>query len=198
MVAALISGGVMSVANETWPRPHRLTVDDYYRMAEVGVLRPDQRVELIEGEIIDMPPIGSLHGAVVDLLAERFITVLKGAALVRIQGAVRLGNDSEPQPDVALLRSRADRYAANQPRAEDVLLVIEVSDTTLKFDTGTKARLYARHGVPELWVVDLENRQLQRFRAPRLREYSERTVHAAGVFEIPSLGTTVDLGGLFL
>jgi Uma2 family endonuclease len=70
MVAALISGGAMSVANETWPRPHRLTVDDYYRMAEVGVLRPDQRVELIEGEIIDMPPIGSLHGAVVDLLAD--------------------------------------------------------------------------------------------------------------------------------
>jgi Uma2 family endonuclease len=93
----------MSAVNETWPRPHRLTVDDYYRMAEVGVLRPDDRVELIEGEIIDMSPIGSLHGAVVDLLAERFITVLQGTALVRIQGAIRLGNDSEPQPDVAVL-----------------------------------------------------------------------------------------------
>jgi hypothetical protein len=167
-------------------------------MAEVGLLRPDERVELIEGEIIDMPPIGSLHGAVVDLLAERFITALEGAALVRIRGAIRLGSDSEPQPDVALLRPRADRYAARQPGAADVLLVIEVSDTTLKFDRGVKARLYARHGVPEFWVVDLTSRQVEVFRAPRGAEYGERTVRAPGVFAIPQVGIDVDLTGLFL
>jgi Uma2 family endonuclease len=188
----------MSVTNETWPRRHRLTVHDYHRMGEVGLLRPDERVELIDGEIIDMPPIGSLHGAVVDLLAERFITALHGMALVRIQGAIRLGNDSEPQPDVALLRPRADRYASEQPRAADVLLVVEVSDTTLKFDVGAKARLYARHGVPELWVADLTKRRLQMFRAPRGGKYGERSARAAGVVDIAGLGLSVDLSGLFL
>src|SRR5438046_6626490 len=105
----------MSVANETWPRPHRLTVDEYHRMAEAGVLRPDARVELIEGEIIDMAPIGSRHAAAVDLLAERLITALRGAALVRIQGPVHLSARSEPQPDVAVLRPRAARYAGHHP-----------------------------------------------------------------------------------
>ena len=188
----------MSVTNEPWPRRHRLTVYDYHRMAEVGLLRPDERVELIDGEIIDMPPIGSLHGAVVDLLAERFITALHGMALVRIQGAIRLGDDSEPQPDVALLRPRADRYAAEQPRAADVLLVVEVSDTTLKFDVGAKARLYARHGLPELWVADLTKRRVQVFRTPRDGKYGERSARAAGVFDVPGLGRRVDLSGLFL
>ena len=197
-MAAFTSGDAVSVANETGPRRHRLTVRDYYRMAEVGLLRPDERVELIEGEIIDMPPIGSLHGAVVDLLAERLITALKGSALVRIQGAIRLGDASEPQPDIAILRSRPDRYAGDHPRAADVLLVIEVSDTTLEFDTGVKARLYARHGVPELWVADLTNRQLCVFRSPHGGEYSERTTRDAGVIEIPGLATSVDLTGLFL
>jgi Uma2 family endonuclease len=188
----------MSVTNEPWPRRHRLTVHDYHRMGEVGLLRPDERVELIDGEIIDMPPIGSLHGAVVDLLAERFITTLKGAALVRIQGAIRLGNHSEPQPDLSLLRPRADRYAARQPQDADVLLVIEVSDTTLKFDVGAKARLYARGGVPEYWVADLTKRRLQRFCAPRDGQYRERSARAAGVFDVPGLGLRVDLSGLFL
>ena len=187
----------MSLANETWPRRHRLTVHDYHRMAEVGLLRPDARVELIDGEIIDMAPIASLHGAVVDLLAERFITALTGAALVRIQGAVQLGDVSEPQPDIALLRPRADRYAGSQPRATDLLLVVEVSDTTLEFDTGDKARLYARHGVPEFWVVDLTSRQLRVFRAPRGAEYGGRTMLEPGVVEIPGLGMSVDLSGLF-
>jgi Uma2 family endonuclease len=188
----------MSVTNETWPRRHRITVHDYHRMAEVGLLRPDDRVELIDGEIIDMPPIGSRHGAVVDLIAERFFTALKGAALLRIQGAIRLGNDSEPQPDVALLRPRADRYAAEQPGAADVLLVVEVSDTTLKFDVGAKARLYARHAVPQLWVADLTKRRLQVFKSPRGGKYAERSARTAGVMAIPGLACSVDLSGMFL
>ena len=133
----------MSVTHESWPRPHRLTVDEYYRMAEVGLLPPDARVELIDGEIIDMAPIGSRHAAAVDLLAERFIQAAKGTVVVRIQGPVRLGPRSEPQPDHAVLRPRADRYARSHPTAADVLLVVEVSDATLRFDREVKANLYA-------------------------------------------------------
>lgn len=187
----------MSVANETWPRPHRLTVDEYHRMAEAGVLLPDARVELIEGEIIDMAPIGSRHATAVDLLAERLITALRGAALVRIQGPVRLSARSEPQPDVAVLRLRADRYAGNHPSAADVLLVIEVSDATLRFDIDVKAKLYAQHGVPELWIVDVGGQQLHVCSDPQRGEYAQRSTRGAGIIEIPSLPISVDLSQLF-
>jgi Uma2 family endonuclease len=187
----------MSVHTESWPRRHRLTVDEYYRMAEVGLLPPDARVELIAGEIIDMAPIGSRHAAAVDHLAERFIRAVDGSALVRIQGPVRLGSRSEPEPDLALLRPRADRYAGSHPTAADVLLIVEVSDTTLHFDRDVKAKLYARHGVPELWIVDLIHDQLHLFRDPRQEEYADRSSVGAGAMQVPTLATPIDLTELF-
>jgi len=187
----------MNAANETWPRPHRLTVDDYYRMAEVGLLPPDARVELIEGGIVDMAPIGSRHAAAVDLLAERFMRAVAGAAIVRIQGPIRLGRSSEPQPDLAVLRLRTDRYANSHPTAADVLLLVEVSDTTLQFDRDVKSALYARHSVPELWIVDLSHSELQIFREPQREGYADRSVTTAGLVQIPSLDIAVDLAELF-
>ena len=187
----------MNVNTESWPRPHRLTVDEYYRMAEVGLLSPDARVELIEGEIIDMPPIGSRHAAAVDLLAKRFIRAVDESALVRIQGPVRLNRRSEPQPDVAVLRPRPDRYASSHPTAADVLLLVEVSDATLRFDREVKARLYARHGVPELWIVDLNHAQLHIFRDPHEGEYADRSIVGAGVVQIPTLAIGIDVAQLF-
>jgi Uma2 family endonuclease len=187
----------MNVITENWPRPHRLTVDEYYRMAEVGLLPPDARVELIEGEIIDMAPIGSRHAAAVDLLAKRFIRAVDESAIVRIQGPVRLSPHSEPQPDLALLKRQPHRYATSHPTAADVLLIVEVSDTTLRFDREVKAKLYARHGIPELWIVDLDSRQLHLFRAPRLGEYADQTTVGAGVLKIPTLAIEVDLTELF-
>ena len=187
----------MSAVNETWPRPHRLTVDDYYRMAEVGLLSPEARVELIEGGIVDMAPIGSRHAAAVDLLAERFIRAVAGAAVVRIQGPIRLSRSSELQPDLAVLRPRADRYANSHPTAADVLLLVEVSDTTLQFDRDVKSALYARHAIPELWIVDLKHSELQIFREPRREGYADRSVVGAGVVQLPSLDIGVDLAQLF-
>jgi len=163
----------------------------------VGLLPPDARVELIEGGIVDMAPIGSRHAAAVSLLAERLIRALAGAALVFIQSPVRLGRLSEPQPDLAVLRPRADRYANRHPTAADVLLIIEVSDTTLRFDRDIKSALYARHGVPEVWVVDLNHSELQICRDPQEAGYASRAVRAAGVVPIPSLGIDVDLSQLF-
>lgn len=150
----------MGLQMEIWPRRHRVTVHDYHRMAEVGVLAPDARVELIEGEIIDMAPIGQDHQSIVDQLNRMLVRAVGDDAIIRVQGSVRLGEWSEPQPDVVVLRPRPDFYRARLATGADSLLVIEVSDTTLLYDRDKKVPLYARHGVPEIWIVDVQHAAL--------------------------------------
>jgi Uma2 family endonuclease len=187
----------MSATTDTWPRPHRLTVDEYYRMAEVGLLSPDDRVELIEGEIVEMPPIGDRHAAAVDLLASALIRSLGDTAHVRIQGPVRLDAGSEPQPDIALLKPRADSYKTGHPTAADVLLAIEVSESTREYDLDSKARLYARYGVAEYWVLDLIDNQLHRFRRPIRGSYADHEALDGGAALFEPLNVAVDLDELF-
>jgi Uma2 family endonuclease len=134
---------------------HRFTRADYHRLAEAGVLQEDDRVELIEGVITRMSPIGPRHSATVDFLTHFFVERLGSRAIARVQGAIGLGPRTEPQPDLALLRPAAHRYRRAHPEAEDIFLLIEVADVTGAVDRGRKARLYARHGVQEYWVVDL-------------------------------------------
>jgi Uma2 family endonuclease len=181
------------------PRRHRLTVADYYRMAEVGILDHEARVELIDGDIIDMPPIGSPHAATVSYLTEVLVRAAGDRANVRAQSPVRLSDFSEPQPDVALLRRRDDFYRERHPRADDVLLLIEISATSLRFDRETKLPLYARHGIAEFWLVDLQSPRLSRYRAPQHGSYTlvdEPSLGAA--IEVSTLsGVTVDLRRLF-
>jgi len=129
---------------------HRLTVAEYYRMAEVGILSPEARVELIEGEIIDMPPIGSLHAGTVKYLTNRLTYAVRDIAIVSTQDPIFLDVHSEPQPDIALLRPRADFYRTTHPTITDVLLVVEVADTTLAYDTQIKLPLYAHHHISEV------------------------------------------------
>lgn len=192
----------MGMPMESGPRRHRITVDEYYRMAEVGLLAPDARVELIEGEIIDMPPIGPDHGSVVDRLNHLLVPAVGERAIVRVQGAVRLSRMSEPQPDVALLVPRTDYYRAGHPSGENTYLVIEVSDSTLRYDRDVKVPLYARHGVPEVWIVDLQNNRLLLWRSPADGKYAEAAT-TAGPGEMREMpiaalaGMTVDLSGLF-
>ncbi|HET8699650.1 MAG TPA: Uma2 family endonuclease [Gammaproteobacteria bacterium] len=188
----------MNVGIDNEPRRHRLTVDDYHRMAEVGLLPPDARVELIEGEIIDMAPIGSEHGAIVDWLAEHLIPAAKSTAIVRVQGAIRLGTRSEPEPDIAVLKRRPDRYAKSQPSANDVLLVIEVSDTTLRHDLEKKGPLYAHHGIPEYWVIDIPARRVHVFRAPWDGAFAETSVVERGVLQVPVLGIELEVASLLV
>ncbi len=159
---------------------HRFTADDVERMVRAGVLRPDDRVELIEGELIDMVPIGWAHQGCVNRLTELFVTGLRGRAVVQPQGPLRLSERSVPQPDLAILRPRPDYYAQGGPTAADVLLVIEVSDTTLAYDRDVKVPLYARHGIPEVWVVDLAGRRVLVFRQPSADAYSEQREYQLG------------------
>ena len=144
----------------------RFTVDEYHRMAKAGILHEDDRVELIEGEIVEMAPIGDRHVACVMELGETLIARLIGRAKVIIQSPVPLSSSAEPEPDLAVLRLRDDRYRTGLPRAEDVLLIIEVSDTTLAYDRGIKLRLYALAAIPEVWIWNLKRRRVLVFREP--------------------------------
>jgi Uma2 family endonuclease len=158
------------------PSRHRLTVADYRRMGETGIIAAKDRVELIEGEIIDMSPIGSLHAALVDMVASLLHQHCGRSAIVRNQNPLALDDVSQPQPDITVLKSRQDFYSTAHPGPADVLLVIEVADTSLSFDLGVKVPLYAAHGIPEVWVIDAASRRTHRFRRPEGGRYAEQDV----------------------
>ena len=151
----------------------RFTAIEYHRMGQAGILREDDRLELLEGEIVEMAPIGSRHQATVDRLNRLFSSRAADAAMVRVQGPVRLGDDSEPQPDLILLRRRSDFYASAHPGPEDVLLLVEVSDTSAEYDREVKLPLYARHGIVEVWLVGLEAGVVEVYRGPTTHGYQE-------------------------
>jgi Uma2 family endonuclease len=189
----------MGLHMESWPQRHRITVHDYHRMAEVGLLAPDARVELIEGEIIDMAPIGKDHQSIVDQLNRSLVMAVGDRAIVRVQGSIRLSQWSEPEPDVVLLKPRADFYRGEFAAGTDTLLVIEVSDTTLRYDRDRKAPLYARHGVPEVWVVDVNGNALLVYGELRDGKYERHAAldRPASVPLTQLPGVALDVAALF-
>ena len=162
------------------PAKHRFNVKEYYRMAETGVLRPDARVELLDGQIMDMSPIGPFHGGVVGRLARLFNTVSNDRWLVLSQHPVRLDEHSEPQPDVLLLRPIQDDYTNRLPRPDDVYLLVEVSDSTLSLDREEKLPLYGRAGIVEVWIVNLVDQTVEVYREPYFTGYGSKTILRAG------------------
>jgi Uma2 family endonuclease len=160
---------------------HRLTVDDYHRMAEVGILGRDDRVELIDGELIAMAPIGQDHAASVNGLTRVLVMACGDRAIVSVQNSVRLNRFNEPQPDAALFRPRADNYRTGAPPGPaDVLLLVEVADTTLRYDRAVKLPLYARAGIAEVWIVDLHRRAVDVHRTPVGDAYKTVETHGPG------------------
>ena len=147
-------------------RTHTFTVEEYHRMGEAGVLPPDGRFELIEGEVVEMTPIGSRHAAVVNQLNALLVRAAGDEAIVSVQNPLHLDELSEPQPDLALLRPRADNYAQRLPGPADVLLAIEVADTTLAYDREVKLPLYGAAGVAEAWLIDLNGGCVDRYTTP--------------------------------
>ncbi len=176
-----------------------MKADDYQRLGEVGVLAPDARVELLDGEIIQMAPIGSRHFAMVNRLDVLLKQAVGDRALVAVQTSFRLDDYSEPQPDVALYRPRADFYVGALPTPTDTLLVVEVADSSARYDRLIKLPQYARRGVPELWIVDLDAGLLRMHHQPQGDDYLHANATAApGVVGIVALpGVALDLTGLF-
>jgi Uma2 family endonuclease len=156
------------------PTRRVFTVDDYHRMVGAGILSERDRVELINGEVLAMTPIGPPHGAAVDRANRAMVTAVGDRAIVRIQGSVRLNEYNEPQPDIVLLRPQADFYASRLPGPSDILLIVEIAQSSLEYDRTVKAQLYAETGVVEYWLADLGHECLFVHSDPRIGKY--RTV----------------------
>lgn len=167
-----MDGLIASPALPDWVPRRALDVDAYHGMAAAGILAPDDRVELIEGELVRKAALGGPHIGCVMALNHLLLPLLPPGVRLSIQSSVRLGRHSEPQPDVAVLRPRADNYRGGlPPLAKDVLLLIEVADSSLRFDREVKSALYARHRVPEYWVVDLAGGMVLVHREPVATRY---------------------------
>ena len=163
------------------PARHKLDVDAYYRMADAGIIAHDARIELIDGELIDMAPIGQGHASTVDRLTEALFIACQGRAIISVQNPVRLNQLNEPQPDLTVLRRRDDFYGTgNRAGPADVLLLIEVSDTSLRYDQTVKLPAYARAGIAEYWVVDLPRRAVIVHRQPVADSYADISTKGPG------------------
>ena len=155
------------------PTRRRFTVAEYYAMANAGILTENDRVELLDGDIINMPPIGDWHSASVNAFTNLMPPLLKGRAAVTIQNPAHLSDVSEPQPDVILAQWRDDFYGNGKPTPDDILLLIEVSDTTVDYDRGRKLSAYARAGIPEVWIVSRQDRRIEAYTSPSEEAYSD-------------------------
>jgi Uma2 family endonuclease len=152
---------------------HRFTVKEYNEMAQLGLLDPDARVELIDGDIIEMPPIGPAHATIVTRLSTLLTRAVGDWATVRTQSPILVGQTSEPEPDLALVKPR-DVYYHRHPEAEDILLVCEVSQSSAAYDRIKKGRLYSRAWIPEYWLIDIPRQQVEVYRSPGPDGYREK------------------------
>jgi len=163
-----------------FPQKHLTDLDEWRRLGEAGIFPPESHLELIEGEILHMSPIGFNHAGHTRRLNSLFSHLTFGNAIVSVQNPVQLGDLSEPEPDLALLRPEPDFYTSRHPKAEDVLLLIEVSDSTLNFDRNRKMRLYAAYHIPEYWIINLLDNSLEVYRQPQDGDYLQTMQLKAG------------------
>ncbi len=175
---------------------YRFDVDEFARMGEAGVFTEDDRVELIDGEIREMTPIGSPHAGVVNRLTELMVMRLSGRANVIVQNPIRLDRHTEPQPDLVVARRRENFYADRHPEPGDVLLVVEVADSSLRYDRAEKVPRYAAAGIPETWLVDVEAGAVTVCTDPGPEGYARQQVRRRGermaASRVPDLGLAVD------
>jgi len=158
------------------PAPFRFTVDEYYLLAEAGAFPEGLHTELMEGEIIAIPPSSPAHASHVDNVTDVFYGKLRSKYRIRSQSAVRISQTTEPEPDIAVVKARADKYTKAHPTPADTLLLVEVSKTTLEYDLERKAGIYAKAGIREYWVLDLKARRLHVFTGPTSDGWRHHTI----------------------
>jgi len=157
------------------PQRHAITVEEFFRMGEIGVFEPEARIELIDGELIDMPPIGPPHASRTKRVSKLLHRGVGDSAIVSTQDPIILGDLNAPQPDIALLKPRDDFYETRHPHPDDILLLVEVADTSLAHDRDRKLPLYARFAVPEVWLIDIAGRSVTIHRDPQPQQGSYAT-----------------------
>lgn len=149
----------------------KFTIKEYHQMGKANVFHPQERLELIRGEIIKISPIGLKHASMVNRLANLLGYKLYEKAIISVQNSIRLNDNSEPQPDLVLAKFREDFYANKPMEAEDIYLLIEVSDSTIKYDREIKIPLYAENNINEVWLVNINNNSLEIYRKPENKSY---------------------------
>ena len=164
------------IEQEREPQIRLWSIADYHQMIEAGILDEDDRVELLEGKIVCMSPQRPFHAASVQRSSRLLFKLLSDRAEIRVQLPVILGNDSEPEPDLAVVRFDADEYSFRHPEVPDIYLLIEVADSTIAKDRNQKARIYAKNQVLEYWILDLQKRQVYVFRQPEESVYREKLI----------------------
>ena len=162
------------------PTKHLTNLDEWRRLGEANIFPPGSQLELINGEILEMAPIGFNHAGHVIRLLNFFAPLVGNNALINSQNPLQLGDLSEPEPDFMLLKPNADFYSSRHPNADDVLLLVEVADSSLVFDQNQKLHLYALHGIPEYWLLNLNDLSLEVYRKPSGEVYAEKTTLRAG------------------
>lgn len=187
----------MAIAT-TSVRKHLTDINEWQRLGEANIFPPDSRLELVEGEILEMAPIGSNHAGHVKRLNNILSALAFGKAILSIQDPLQLGDLSEPEPDFMLLKPNDDCYCSRHPNADDVLLLIEVADSSLSFDQNQKLRLYARYHIPEYWLMNLNDNCVEVYRQPHDDYYGEKTTFRVGdsvtLSQLPQL--TIDIADI--
>ncbi|MBL1262429.1 Uma2 family endonuclease [Methylomicrobium sp. RS1] len=173
------------------PRKHLTNLDEWRRLGEANIFPSDSRLELIEGEILEMAPIGFNHAGHLKRINNLLTLRVAGKAIVSVQDPLQLGDLSEPEPDFMLLKPNPDFYTSRHPTADDVLLLIEVADSSLVFDQNQKQRLYALHRIPEYWLLNLNDNCLEVYRRPHGELYEEKTTlrtgDSVGLSQLPGI-----------
>lgn len=174
------------------------TIDEYHKLAEVGIIKETDRVELINGDIITMSPINSTHAGMVDLLMELLIVKLYKKATIKGQNPILLPTKSAPEPDIVIARLRDDFYSEKHPESNDIHVVIEVSDSTLDYDQRDKKNIYARANIQEYWIVNLIERQIEIYRQPKNGDYHfKQIISQEESFNCETIEFTLNYSDLF-
>ncbi|HFC00952.1 MAG TPA: Uma2 family endonuclease [Phaeodactylibacter sp.] len=177
---------------------YKITVDEYYKMAEVGILKPADRVELIEGEILTMSPINSPHMGMVNILTRFFFKEVGDNATISVQHPILLNEISEPEPDIVLAKFRLDGYSKNKITPSDIFLLVEVSDSTIAYDRETKIPLYAKANIQEYWIVNIQKKQIEQYTQPKGNKYlSKKIIKKSGTISCTTIDFSLNAGDIF-
>lgn len=189
---------VLNKLEQVSKKKYLFTVDDYHQLGEAGIIAEDEKVELLFGEIVKMSPIKSPHAGTVKLLNRLFNNRIGKNYIVAVQDPIELDKYSEPEPDLSILKFRDDIYTRSHPKAEDTLLLIEVADTSLMIDREVKIPLYASAGIPEAWIINLQERQIEIFTTPSPNGYSQIHIYRKGETIHHELVGKLDIDEIFI